>query len=558
MTTGPTTTGSHARELVGTRQLVGTARLLRLALRRDRILLPVWLLSLLGLVVATVASIVELYGTEAERTQYALIAAGNVVARAFDGPMSGTSLGAIVMTEVFGFLAVLVGIMSVQTLVRHTRLEEETGRSELIGATVVGRHAPLSAALILVVATNLLLAVLMTVVLLAWGLPVAGSVLAGAATLLVGLTFAGVAAVAAQIAGTARGANAIGGAVVGMAFLLRAVGDALGTVTDSGVVLVSAWPSWGSPIGWGQQVRAFHDERVWVLLLPLAATVALLLVAVALTRHRDVGSGMLPERPGPARAGRSLRSPAGLAWRLHRGALLWWTLGLAVMAAAIGAITHEVAELLETSDELAALIGDAGDATALTEMYVAFALLLLSYAVAAELVQAVLRVRVEEVTGRAEPVLATAVGRGRLLGAHLQWAVLGAVLGLLVLGLVAGTVDRLVAGDQAVGLATWLAASLVPLPAVLVVAGTAVLAVGWVPRASVPVAWGALLLVLVIGQFGGLLQLPEVVMELSPFTHLPAVPAEDLELPPLLVLTGVATLLFLGGFLGWRRRDLHT
>ena len=38
--------------------------------------------------------------------------------------------------------------MSILLVVRHTRADEETGRAELVGAGVVGRHAPLAAALV--------------------------------------------------------------------------------------------------------------------------------------------------------------------------------------------------------------------------------------------------------------------------------------------------------------------------------------------------------------------------------------------------------------------------
>jgi ABC-2 type transport system permease protein len=127
-------------------ELAGTWRLVRLALRRDRIVLPVWLTAILGLLAGSVASIAALYPEEADRVQYATVAATNLVARAFDGLMSGTSLGAVVITEVFTVLALLAGIMSVQAVVRHTRLEEETGRAELVDAAVVGRHARLVAA----------------------------------------------------------------------------------------------------------------------------------------------------------------------------------------------------------------------------------------------------------------------------------------------------------------------------------------------------------------------------------------------------------------------------
>jgi ABC-2 type transport system permease protein len=547
-----------ARSPARIRALTGTRRLIRLAARRDRIVLPVWLLALVGLLGATVASIVSLYPTEAERTQYAVVAATNVVARAFDGPMAGTSLGSIVMTESFGILALLAGIMSVQAVVRHTRADEETGRAELVGSAVVGRDARLVAALTLVVSANAVLGAAATLILMVSGLPVGGSVLTGAALAGVGASFAGVAAVAAQVSQSARGANAIGTVVVGVAFLLRAVGDAFGTLADSGVEVVSAWPSWLSPIGWGQQMRPYGADRPWVLLLFVGTTIASVGIAFLLTRHRDVGAGMVPVRAGPATASRWLTSPAGLAWRIHRGALLGWGVGLVVMGAAIGGISDEVEDLLETSDDLAALIGEMGVGDALLDLYIAFALAALAYATAAYLVQSLLRVRGEEVAGHAEPVLATAVGRYRFLGVHVAWSTGGTAVLLLLLGLAGGVTAGLVAGQWGQRLGDWILAAAVHFPAVLVLGGVVVAAHGWLPRFCAPLAWSALIGSLVIGQFGGLLDLPQAVINLSPFSHVPALPAEELRLLPLILLLGVAMLLYLIGFLGWRHRDLET
>ena len=550
-------TSPPARSHGPVRELTGTRRLLRLAGRRDRIVLPVWGVALPGLLAATVASIVSLYATEAERTQYAVVAATNVVARAFDGPMSGTSLGAIVMTESFGILALLIGIMSVQAVVRHTRAEEETGRAELVGSAVVGRDARLVAALVLVVAANLGLGTAAALVLIVSGLPVGGSVMAGAALAGVGVSFAGIAAVAAQVSETARGANAIGIVVVGLSFLLRAVGDAFGSLAESGVEVISAWPSWLSPIGWGQQLRPFGEARPWVLLLFAGVSVVSVLTAFTLTRHRDVGAGMVPVRAGPARASRWLTSPAGIAWRLHRGTMLGWAVGLTVMGAAIGGISNEVEELLQTSDELAALIGDMGAGDTLVDVYIAFALVILAYATAAFLLQALFRVRSEELAGRAEPLLATAVSRVRLLGVHVAWAVAGTVAILLLIGVAGGVTSGLVTAEWGARSADWVLAALVQLPAVLVLGGIAVAVMGWLPRLGAPIAWGALIGSLVIGQFGGLLELPQAVMNLSPFSHVPAVPAEVLDPVPLLVLLALAAALYAIGFLGWRHRDLQ-
>ncbi len=99
---------------------------------------------------------------------------------------------------------------------------------------------------------------------------------------------------------TSRGANALASATVGVAFLLRATGDVLGQPAADGVRLVSAWPTWLSPLGWGTQIRAFDDERWWVLTLPVALLVAGVAGAYALAERRDLGAGLLAAvRPEP-------------------------------------------------------------------------------------------------------------------------------------------------------------------------------------------------------------------------------------------------------------------
>jgi ABC-2 type transport system permease protein len=131
-----------------------------------------------------------------------------------------------------------------------------------------------------------------------------------------GFMFAAVGAVTAQLTTGAGGARGIAVGVLGAAFLLRVAGDVSG---QAGGGL-----SWLSPIGWAHRIRPYGGERWWVLALPVALAVLLVVVAVALSARRDVGAGLLPPRSGPA-AAPGLRSPLALAWRLHRGLLAGWT-----------------------------------------------------------------------------------------------------------------------------------------------------------------------------------------------------------------------------------------
>jgi ABC-2 type transport system permease protein len=536
--------------------LEGTTRLLRLALRRDRVVVPVWIAAIAGVAAAIAASIVGLYSSAEERTAAAAFAAGNPIARVFDGPAAGTETGALVLMEGYWLLAVLTSLLCAQAVVRHTRVEEETGRAELVGAAVVGRHARLTAALALAGAAAVGAGLAVGAVLLASGLAVAGSVLAGASLAGTGAVFAGVAAVAAQVSASARAANGVAAGVLGMAFLLRAAGDAAGSIADSGVHVVSAWPSWLSPIGWGQQARAFDADRWWVLALFVATAGVLTAVAVRLSVHRDVGAGMLPPRPGPAVAAARLCSPLGLAWRLHRGTVTAWLFAMVVLGAAFGAVGDSADELVDVSDEMRAALEALAPDGGIVDLYFTFSVGILALAATGFTVQAVLRIRTEELVGHAEPLLATAVSRRQLLASHLAIVVGGTLALLTAMGTSGAVAYGALTGDWAVGVEGMLGTALAHAPASLALGSVVLLAVAARPRWAAAVGWGGLAVGFVLGQLGAILELPQPVLNLSPFTHVPAVPAQPLELLPLVLLSAVATLATAAAFVVHRRRDL--
>lgn len=535
--------------------MTGTWRLVRLALRRDRVLLPVWLAAVGGLAAAVVVSIAALYVDEQERVAAATFSAANTVARIFDGPASGTELGALAMVEAYVVLAILVALMSSQMVVRHTRQDEETGRAELVEAAIVGRHARLMAALIVAVIANLVLGVVIALVLLSQDLALAGSVASGLSLAAVGIVFAGVAAVTAQLADTQRAANGLAGLAVGVAFLLRAVGDVFGEVAPSGVEVVSAWPSWLSPVGWGQQVRPFYQDNWDVLGLFAVLFVVLVAVAFGLTSHRDVGTGVLRTRPGPPVAAAQLGSPLGLAWRLQRGVLFGWLAGLVVVGTAFGVVGESADEVGGISEQLEELIRQLAASGELVDLYFALAMGLLGVAVAAFAVQALLRMRGEETSGRLEPVLATAVPRRAWLASHVTVAAGGTVVLLAAMGASGAVAYWAVTGDLATGIG-FLAAALAQIPAVLALGGFVLAVFALAPRWVTAVGWAAVAISLVMGQLGAILELPQAVLNVSPFTHVPPVPAEPFAWTPVLALLVTAAALATVGFVTFGRRDL--
>jgi ABC-2 type transport system permease protein len=123
-------------------------------------------------------------------------------------------------------------------------------------------------------------------------------------------------------------------------------------------------------------------------------------------------------------------------------------------------------------------------------------------------------------------------------------------------GLLAGLIHGGQLGDLGAGLAAGMGAMVVQVPATLVLGGLAVALFGWLPRLT-SLAWAALAIALLLGQIGALLQLPQWMMDVSPYTHIPTVPTQDVRWTPLIVLTLIAAALIGLGIAGFRRRDVN-
>ncbi len=527
-------------------RLAGTGTLLRLALRRDRIMAPAWVFFLAVAVTGTAASFSALYSSAAQRAELAAGMATNSSLRAFYGPVYDSGIGGLTAWRMGSFGAALTGLMALLLVVRHTREEEEAGRLELVGAGAVGRYAPLAAGLITACGASGVLALLITAGMAAYGLT--GAVALGLAFGGAGCVFAGVAAVAAQLAGTARAARGIAGAVLGLSFLLRAAGDA---AAPGG----ARWPAWISPLGWSERLRPYADTRWWLVAAFAVACAALVAVAYALVDRRDLGAGLLAVRRGPRTAGRTLAGSYGLAWRLQRGSLVGWTAAMAVSGAAFGGMTNGVADLFRGNPQIARALQDMGGTRALADAFLAAMIGMLGMVTAIQAVQAVLRLRAEETAGRAETVLATAVGRSRWAAGHLLIAFAGPAVLLLAGGAAMGLAYGASIGDPGGQLPRLAGAALVQLPAVWLLAALATLLCGAVPRLATA-GWGLVSLTLAIGVYGPVLRLGHWVLDLSAFTHLPKVPSAAVTLTPLVWLTALAAAALAAALAALRRRDV--
>lgn len=525
--------------------LTGWRAVARLILRLDRVRLPVWLLSISGLVWFQAVGIVGLYGDDPQ----ALSDAGELVANnaafiAMAGPpLALDTIGGRTAFEISLFAMVLAALMNLFLVTRHVRAEEESGRAELLRSAMVGRHAPIVAVLAVAVAADVVLAVLCALGLMANDLPAAGSWALGAGVGGAGLVFGGVAAVTSQVTVSTRAASGLAGASIAIAFVVRAVGD-----IGSGTL------SWLSPLGWGQALRPFAEERWWPLVLMVGAAAGLGWAAFALENRRDFGAGLVADAPGPARASDGLLRPAGLSVRLHRPVVLAWAAGTFLGGVAYGSIGQDVEDLIadnEVMRDIAARVG--GN---LVDGFLATTSLTMALIAAGYAVQGTLRTRVEEQGGRLEPILSAAVSRWGWSSGHLLVVGASSILLLAVAGLGTGIAFG-IATDDLGQVPRLLAASVVYAPAVLVVVGLTWALQGAAPRLA-PLAWALLGAWLAMGMLGELLNLPSWVMESSPFEQVPKLPAVPMEWLPMVVLSALAAGLVAIGAAGFRRRDVGT
>ena len=525
--------------------LTGTGRLVRLALRLDRIRLAVWVLVLSVMPMATAAQYKELYPSmasiEAVRSVFT-----NPSLIALNGPLYRVSIGGMTAWKILVTEVILVGLMSIFTVVRHSRAEEENGRLELLGATVVGRYAPLTAALLTALLANAAIALLMALFLLTTGLGTAGAFGLGLAVGLVGVVMSAVAAVTAQLTQSARGATGLAVSVLGAAYLLRAVGDT-----------GPHWLTWISPIGWALELRAYSGERWWVLAPAAGLAAVLLAVAYDIVARRDLGAGVLAQRPGPARASAGLRGPLALAWRLQWANLLGWAIGLAASGAVLGGAADSLTGQSSTNQQLTEILTRMGGEKGLTDAFLAAVYGIIGLTAAAYTVQSTNRLREEESSGRAEPLLVTGVTRFRWAASHLVIALLGTAGLLAVAGVAGGLVYGAEVGDLGGQTGRVLGAALVQVPAAWVFAGLGVALFGLAPR-LIGLNWAVLVVCVVLLELGALLGLDPTVVGVSPFAHVPKLPGSAFAVAPLAVLTLIAALLAAGGLFAWRRRDLAT
>lgn len=458
-----------------------TGTLTRFILRRDRIRFPIWVLSLSALTVLVAEAFMNLYSTAEERL---------AIAETMQNPAMSA------MLVLFGMnllLALIIGL----------------------GLYTLGIES----------------------------MDLEGSLLYGAALGATGMFFSAVTAVFAQMSESSRGTIGLSFAVLGVAYLIRAIGDAGNEML-----------SWFSPLGWVLGAEVYVTNYWWPILLTIGVAVAIVILALYLNAIRDLESGFLPSKPGRKYASTFLQSPLGLTLRLQRTGLIAWAIGMYVLGASYGSVLGDLDAFFSGNDMLEKLLTPV-PGFSLTEQFLTMLMSVMAMFCTIPTLMAMLKLIGEEKKNRTEHLLSRAVSRTRLMGSSLivSFVVAYVMVSFTAIGLWSAAAATM---ENGIAFSILYSAAMVYLPAMWVMIGVAVLLIGFAPGLTGWI-WFYLLYSFLVVYLGGLFQFPEWLSKLSQFGHIPKLPVEDMDFMKLSVLTFIAVVLAVVGFVGYNRRDIQ-
>lgn len=536
--------------------MAGLWTLIRLILRRDRIKLPLWIIGFVVFLLLMIPLLSEVYGDDASlATMYATFGA-NPAGLFMTGPMDSPSFGAFMTIETLLWWGVAIAFLNTLLVVRHTRHNEEIGAQELLLSGRTHRASGLMAALIVALVVNLVIAV---GVALGFGLMdapwgVDQSWLYGLATAGFGFVWAALAAVVVQLVENGRSANGILAGMIGLGFVVRGVGDFLGEADSSGI----HQPEWMSslvPFGWLQATRPLTNPDWSPLLIPAIFAVVAIGLAFLLLAKRDVGAGLLPSRKGRARATRLRATTLGLTLYLQKNVFVGWFVAIMVIVGTIGVLVPQMSDIYNGSDSMRQMIQAIGGVGELVPTFMSAMLSIICMMVFGYAVHGLTKLRGEESGGQLESLLATKVTRLKWLGSHVAVVVAGGLIMLATTGLVlALCVNTL--SDFSVDTWQYVTAGLSYAPILMVFVALYVLLFGVLPRMASGLTWFYYGFVFFALWLGPIMQLDQVVMNLSVMEHVSSPPAEDIKLAPLLTILTLAVVGLAAGLVAWLKRNL--
>ena len=487
----------------------GTLTLIKLSLRRDRIIIPIFIIFILIVILGTAATFVNLYSDQVSRYLFYVQTQNSPSLIILLGSILDQSIGGLTAwrTGIAGPL--IIGLINIFLLVRHTRSEERRGRLELLVSTSLGRQSPLTSALLTNFILDILISVLIAIGLIGFGLDATSSLVLGLSIGIFGILFTSITAIAVQLTESSNNARYLSVSLLIGFYILRMIG------WDNGNVI---WLSWLSPYGWVHYLSAFAGNDIWVFGLFIVSIIILTITAYWLSSIRDVGLGIITKRTGHKNASKTLRSSLVLTWRLQRTMFIFWLTVLTLFGAINGALALTATNLISANPQFLKLIYHAGY-TSPVDNYFAISLGLFAIVFAVYAILATMNLRTEESERYSDMLLTNSVSRNSWMFNNLIFGFIAPAFIMIIFSL-AMALAYGYSANISYDPTKLLIATLAYLPAIWILTGLTVLLFGLKPRLT-SLSWAALGLFLIVSLLGEYSNINQNILNLSPFTQVP-------------------------------------
>lgn len=520
--------------------------LIKFTIKREKLKLLLWLIGCLSFVLIGIIAYVTVYNDPIDRLAMSA-AMSNPAMEALFGKAIGLdnyTIGAMYSHTMTVMTLSLISVSTILLVIRNTRLEEEEGMLEMFRALPTGKLANTTSVLSILVLYNFTIVLLTVLVLIVFGddsMRFEGAILTGAIYGSIGLLFGAIALLMAQLSSNTRSATMSSFMILGLSYMLRIIGD---TSID--------WLSWISPLGLLYQTKPFVANEWFPVLWINLGSVIIVGISFYLQKYRDLGSGVLPTRTGRDSATRIVKTLPGFVLKLIRTPLIVWTISLVILGITYGSVMGEV-ESLTAGNEVIEQIIAADPEKSMVNQFIRIIIGLLSIAEVIPVVQTLMKLNTEEKKGRVVYLLIGKHSRSHLLGIFVLLSFLCSILiQALQITVFAGAV--LTSQVEGIEFLDLFISGFTYLPAVWVMIGLAVVLFGWIPKV-ISSTWAMLGFSFIILYFSNLFEIPEWIKGVSPFYHIPENKMGEVSFMNLVLLSFIAVILLLLGFIGYNRRD---
>ncbi len=511
-----------------------------------------WALIIGAYVASKAIGFSKAYPTQISRDKIAANFGSNTGLSALLGRPHGIStVAGYAQWNTIGVVVIILAIWALLLSTKTFRGAEESGRWEiLLAGQTTARKAAVNA-LVGLLATMLIIYVIVAACFVLIGKDQAVNIGVGPAlyfalaSVIGGALFISVGALTSQFMPTRSRAAGAAATIFGIFFLVRAMAD----------VTTLNWLYYFTPLGWIEKLQPLYKPQpIW--LLPLLALILFLsYLSVYLAGRRDMGDSIIAEKTSVKSSNKLLGSPLSASIRLNRGNTLSWIAAVLLVSIFYGLLTksaaqafmqtsavHGVNKLLQTNSSSASIL------------YLGIVFFLLMVLIMSYSASALGRIREEEAQGYLDNYLVRPVSRYKWLSGRILMVF--SIIILMGLASSIGTWAGVFSQHSGASFHSIFIAGFNILPPSFLTVGIGAIALGFMPRLTSILAYGAIGWSFLIQMVSSGINLNHWILDTSIVHHIELAPAVSPNWRSNFIILVLGVSLCVIGAIKFNRRDL--